>query len=127
MSETTTRIITPGGAEPEAKPQRPVLNSISRRGQELPIYRVDLTPGAEKVSGVDQEAGQRFANEIHYVNHFARKLADTLAMQRLDLAVVEDRDSQTSFFRNGSQVKWQGVVAAHRLPIHEVRTAISHH
>ena len=126
MSEPT-RIISPSGADAENRFPKPAPLTVRGRGQELPIYRADLTPGAEKVNGIDSEVGQRFASEIHFVNYYARKLADTLAMQRLDMAIVEDRDSQTSFFRNGSEVKWQGIVAAHRLPIHEVRTAISQH
>ena len=54
-----------------------------------------------------------------------RKLADTLAMQRLELAVVEDRDFQTGFSYSNADGRWHGFIASHRLSLADARSELS--
>jgi hypothetical protein len=97
----------------------------SRHRSDLQFFRADLTPGREGVAGPDPEAGQRFASEIHYANFYARKLGDTLAMERLEMAVVEDRDFQTGFAFSPTDGRWHGFIASHRLSLEDARTELS--
>ncbi len=103
----------------------PRSSLTARHGNDLQFFRADLTPGKEGVAGPDPEAGQRFVSEIHFANFYARKIADILAMQRLEIGVVEDRDFQTGFtFSNGDQ-RWHGFISSHRLSYDDARTELS--
>lgn len=97
----------------------------SRHGHDLQVFRADLTPGREGVAGPDPEAGQRFVSEIHFANFYARKIADILAMQRLEIGVVEDRDFQTGFTYSHGDQRWHGFISSHRLPYDDARTELS--
>lgn len=112
MSDST-RMIAPD-------PRRP-----SRPNADLHFYRADLTPGQEGVAGADPETGNRFINEIHYATYFARRLSDTLAMSKLEIGVIEDRDAQTAFTFSPTDSRWHGFVTTHRLSLDEARTALS--
>lgn len=118
MSEATRMIPDPRSTSPRSVP-------LTRNGSDIQFFRADLTPGREGVAGPDPEAGQRFASEIHYANFYARKLADTLAMQKLELAVVEDRDFQTGFTYSNADGRWHGFIASHRLSLEDARTELS--
>ena len=113
MSETTRML--------SSEPRSPLQKSK----RDLQFYRADLTPGREGVAGADPETGNRFINEIHFANYFARKLADTLAMQSLDLAVVEDRDSQTAFSYSRQDNRWHGFITSQRLSLDEIRASLT--
>lgn len=119
MSEAT-RVIPDSRAS-----SNPRTIPIVRHGSDIQYYRADLTPGKEGVAGPDPETGQRFASEVHFANFYARKLADTLAMQRLELAVIEDRDFQTGFTYSAADGRWHGFVASHRLSLEDSRTELS--
>lgn len=103
----------------------PRLPLPSRHANDLQFFRANLTPGSEGVAGPDPEAGQRFVSEIHFANFFARKVADILAMQRLEIGVVEDRDFQTAFAFSPSDQRWHGFISSHRLSYQDVRTELS--
>ena len=98
---------------------------ITRNARDLQFYRADLTPGREGVAGVDPQVGSRFVSEIHFANYFARKLADTLAMQQLEVGVVEDRDSQTAFTYSAVDSRWHGFITSQRLSLDEIRSALA--
>lgn len=119
MMSDVTRIIS------DSRSSTPRTVPLGRNGSDIQFFRADLTPGREGVAGADPEAGQRFASEIHYANFYARKLADTLAMQRLELAVVEDRDFQTGFSYSNADGRWHGFIASHRLSLADARSELS--
>ncbi len=60
------------------------------------LIKMESSQGRETLTGGDTESAQRFAGEVKYVGYFAEKLAETLGMRRLEIAIVEDRDGQTS-------------------------------
>lgn len=109
-----------------SSPQTTQRSSLaSRSGSDIMFFRANLTPGQEGVAGPDPEAGQRFVSEIHFANFYARKLADVLAMQRLDMGVVEDRDFQTGFTFSTTDGRWHGFTSSHRLSYEDARTELS--
>ncbi len=99
---------------------RPAL----RAGPGVQFFRADLTPGREGVAGPDPEAGMRFASEIQYASFYARRLANTMAMQNLELAMVEDGDSQTGFAFSKSDARWHGFITSRRIPLEDVRSEL---
>lgn len=114
MTAESTRFLSP---EPKtAMPRRPRFDAQ--------FFRADLTPGHEGVAGADPEAGQRFVSEIHYSNFFSRKLAEILAMQKLEFALVEDRDSQTAFAWSPTDQRWHGFIASSRVGFDEARNEL---
>ncbi len=110
-----TRIISPDLRAGSAPRNRP----------DAQYFRADLTPGREGVAGSDPEAGQRFISEIHYLNYFSRKLADILVMQKMEFALIEDRDSQTAFTWSSVDQRWHGFIASSRLGFDEARAELS--
>jgi hypothetical protein len=103
----------------------PRSSLVSRHGSDLQLFRADLTPGREGVAGADPEAGQRFISEIHFANFYARKLADVMAMQRLEIGIVEDRDFQTGFTFSTTDQRWHGFISSHRISYDDARTELS--
>ncbi len=95
--------------------------STSRSGGGIQFYRADLTPGREGVAGPDPEAGQRFASEIQYASFYAKRLANTMAMQSLELVMVEDGDFQTGFAFSRTDDRWHGFIASSRISLEAAR------
>lgn len=85
------------------------------------LIKMESLQGRETLSGGDAESAQRFAGEVRYVSYFTDKLAETLGMRRLELAIIEDRDGQTSISSSQQPGNWHGAVSSHRRSIKQVR------
>lgn len=88
------------------------------------LIKMESHQGRETLSGGDAESAQRFAGEVKYVGYFTNKLAETLGMRRLEVAIVEDRDGQTSICA-AQHGNWHGAVSSHRRSIKQVREALA--
>jgi hypothetical protein len=88
------------------------------------LIKMESHQGRETLSGGDAESAQRFAGEVKYVGYFTDKLAETLGMRRLEVAIVEDRDGQTAI-SSTQPGKWHGSVSSHRRSIKQVREALA--
>ena len=89
------------------------------------LITMELSEGRESVSGGDAESSQRFAGEVKYVGYYAAKLASTLGMRSLELAIVEDREGQTAISAGRQDGNWHGVVSSNRRSIKQVRESLS--
>ena len=89
------------------------------------LIKMESAQGRETLSGGDAESAQRFAGEVKYVGYFTDKLAETLGMRRLEVAIVEDRDGQTSISAAQQPGNWHGSVSSHRRSIKQVREALA--
>jgi hypothetical protein len=110
---------------------------ISSRGtaaQPANIVRMEPGPGLitmetghgrESVAGGDAESAQRFAGEVKYIGYYADKLAATLGMHRLEVAIVEDREGQTVINAGQQAGNWHGMVSGHRRSIKVVRESLT--
>jgi len=119
MSDSTRFIVS---ASPHTTPRN---SRPTRHGNDLQFFRADLTPGREGVAGPDPEAGQRFVSEVHYASFYAHKIADILAMKRMEIGVVEDRDFQTGFAFSNADERWHGFISSHRLSFEDARTELT--
>lgn len=61
-----------------------------------PLFQV--TDGSQVRGTGTTDEQQRFLNEVRYVDHFGKLIGNCLGMRSMELAVVEDADSQTAFF-----------------------------
>ncbi len=90
----------------------------SQRG---PLFQV--TSGTNVRGTGDADEQQRFLNEVRYVDHFSKLIGTCLGMRSVELAVVEDAESQTAFYyapaaEGGSSVN--GFVSGTRRPLGQV-------
>ena len=117
-----TRIIpistgrTNAGAQP---------SNIVRMEPDPGLIKMESFQGRESVSGGDAESAQRFAGEVKYVGYFAEKLAETLGMRSLEMAIVEDREGQTVISAGQQPGSWHGVVSGNRRSIKQVRESLA--
>ena len=117
-----TRIIpisstrTPAGAQP---------SNIVRMEPDPGLIKMESSQGRETLSGGDTESAQRFAGEVKYVGYFSEKLAETLGMRRLEIAIVEDRDGQTSISTGEQAGHWHGMISSNRRSIKQVRESLA--
>jgi len=116
----STRIIPLSGTRQPAGAQSP---SVGRTDPNL--ITMESAEGRESVSGGDPESSQRFAGEVKYVGYYAAKLAATLGMRGLELAIVEDREGQTAISAGRQEGSWHGVVSSNRRSIKQVRESLS--
>jgi hypothetical protein len=113
----------------------PVSTSRSTAGaQPSTVIRMEPTPGLikmessqgrETLSGGDTESSQRFAGEVKYVGYFAEKLADTLGMRRMEVAILEDREGQTAIGTGQQSGTWHGLISSNRRSIKQVRESLA--
>lgn len=89
------------------------------------LIKMESAQGRESVSGGDAESSQRFAGEVKYVGYYAAKLAETLGMRRLEMAIVEDREGQTSISAGQQAGNWHGAVSSNRRSIKQVRESLA--
>lgn len=117
-----TRIIpistvrTPAGTQP---------SNIVRMEPDPGLIKMESFQGRESLTGGDAESSQRFAGEVKYVGYFADKLAETLGMRSLEMAIVEDREGQTSISAGQQPGNWHGVVSSNRRSIKQVRESLA--
>jgi hypothetical protein len=120
--ELPTRIIplssnrTATGAQP---------SNIIRMEPDPGLIKMETVQGRESVSGGDAESAQRFAGEVKYVGYYADKLAETLGMRRLEMAIVEDRDGQTAISAGQQDGNWHGSVSGNQRSIKQVRESLA--
>ncbi len=88
------------------------------------LIKVETARGRESVSGSDSESAQRFAGEVKYIGYFADKLAETLGMRRLEMAIVEDREGQTTIGAGQQSGSWHGAISSNRRSIKQVRDSL---
>lgn len=113
-----TRIIPISGARSSPSTQP---SNIVRMEPDPGLIKMETENGRESVSGGDSESAQRFMGEVKYVGYFAEKLAETLGMRRLELAIVEDREGQTWLSSGQQDGHWHGSVSGSRRSIKQVR------
>lgn len=100
-------------------------SNIVRMEPDPALIKMEISQGRESVSGGDAESSQRFAGEVKYVGYFADKLAETLGMRSLELAIVEDREGQTAISAGQQSGNWHGVVTSNRRSIKQVRESLA--
>lgn len=118
----STRIIPISSARQNAGAQP---SNIVRMDPDPGLIKMESAQGRESVSGGDAESSQRFAGEVKYVGYFAAKLAETLGMRRLEMAIVEDREGQTSISAGQQAGNWHGAVSSNRRSIKQVRESLA--
>ena len=89
------------------------------------LIKMESVQGRETISGGDAESAQRFAGEVKYVSYYTDRLAETLGMRRLEMAIVEDREGQTSISAAQQPGSWHGAVSSHRRSIKHVRESLA--
>lgn len=89
------------------------------------LIKMESMQGRESISGGDPESAQRFAGEVKYVSYYTDTLAETLGMRRLEVAIVEDREGQTSISAAQQPGSWHGAVSSHRRSIKHVRESLA--
>ena len=99
---------------------RIIPNSTARKDSDPAPIRLERHQGRESVSGADPEAAQRFAGEVNYVSYYAARLAETLGMRRLELAILEDRDGQAAMGASQQAGNWHGAISSSRRSIKQV-------
>lgn len=99
-------------------------SNIVRMEPDPGLIKVETVNGRESVSGGDSESAQRFAGEVKYIGYFADKLAATLGMRRLEMAIVEDREGQTSLGAGRQAGNWHGAISSNRRSIKQVRESL---
>ncbi|MHB1081665.1 MAG: hypothetical protein ACYC67_19910 [Prosthecobacter sp.] len=117
-----TRIIPISSARHAAGAQP---SNIVRMEPDPGLIKMESFQGRETLSGGDTESAQRFAGEVKYVGYFADKLAETLGMRRLEIAIVEDRDGQTSISTGEKTGSWHGMISSNRRSIKQVRESLA--
>lgn len=117
-----TRIIPISSARTIASAQP---SNIVRMEPDPGLIKMESSQGRETLSGGDTESAQRFAGEVKYVGYFAEKLADTLGMRRLEIAIVEDRDGQTAISAGEQAGNWHGMISNNRRSIKQVRDTLA--
>lgn len=117
-----TRIIPISSARSSAGTQP---SNIVRMEPDPGLIKMESFQGRESVSGGDAESAQRFAGEVKYVGYFADKLAETLGMRSLEMAIVEDREGQTAISAGQQPGNWHGVVSSNRRSIKQVRESLA--
>lgn len=117
-----TRIIplstvrNPAGTQP---------GNIIRMEPDPGLIKMETAQGRETVSGGDEDSAQRFAGEVKFVGYYADKLAETLGMRRLEVAIVEDREGQTAISAGQQAGNWHGTVSGSRRSIKQVRESLA--
>ena len=114
-----TRIIPISSARTTASAQP---SNIVRMEPDPGLIKMESFQGRESLSGGDAESAQRFAGEVKY---FADKLAETLGMRSLEIAIVEDREGQTAISAGHQPGNWHGVVSSNRRSIKQVRESLA--
>lgn len=117
-----TRIIPISSARTSAGAQP---SNIVRMEPDPGLIKMETAQGRESLSGGDSDSSPRFAGEVKYVGYFADKLADTLGMRQLEVAIVEDREGQTSISSGQQAGNWHGMVSSSRRSIKQVRDALA--
>ncbi|MDI1311425.1 hypothetical protein [Prosthecobacter sp.] len=117
-----TRIIPISPARNSAGTQP---SNIVRMEPDPGLIKMESYQGRESLSGGDAESAQRFAGEVKYVGYFAVKLAETLGMRTLEMAIVEDRQGQTAISAGQQPGNWHGVVSSNRRSIKQVRESLA--
>jgi hypothetical protein len=64
--------------------------------QRVPLFQVTADQGVRGTGNPDEQ--QRFLGEVKFVDYFAQLIGTNLGMQSLELAVVEDSQSQTAIY-----------------------------
>lgn len=118
-----TRIIPISSARHGSAGAQP--SNIVRMEPEPGFIKMETSQGREYVSGGDSESSQRFAGEVKYVGYYANKLADTLGMRRLEMAIIEDREGQTAICAGQQAGNWHGVISSNRRSIKQVRESLT--
>mgnify|MGYP001500548531 CR=1 FL=1 len=96
-------------------------SNIVRMAPDPGLIKMESAQGRESVSGGDAESAQRFAGEVKYVGYYAARLAETLGMRRLEVAIVEDREGQTAISAGLHGDSWHGAVSSNRRSIKQAR------
>jgi len=122
MMMESTRIIPISSARTSSSGQP---TNIVRMEPDPGLIKVESSQGREFLSGGDAESSQRFAGEVKYVGYFADKLAETLGMHRLEVAIVEDREGQTAISAGQQAGNWHGVISGNRRSIKQVRESLA--
>jgi hypothetical protein len=117
-----TRIIPISSARTTASAQP---SNIVRMEPDPGLIKMESSQGREILTGGDTESAQRFAGEVKYVSYFAEKLAETLGMRRLEIAIVEDREGQTSISTGEKDGNWHGMISSNRRSIKQVRESMA--
>lgn len=100
-------------------------SNIVRMEPDPGFIKMESSQGRETLSGGDTESTQRFAGEVKYMGYFAEKLAETLGMRRWEIAIVEDRDGQTSIGTGEKSGNWHGMISSNRRSIKQVRESLA--
>lgn len=100
-------------------------SNIIRMEPDPGLIKMESAQGRASVSGGDAESAQRFAGEVKFVGYYAEKLAETLGMRRLEMAIVEDRDGQTAISAGQQAGNWHGTVSSNRRSIKQVRESLT--
>ena len=94
--------------------------STPRKDSDPAPIKLERLRGRETVSGGDPEVAQRFAGEVNYVSYYAARLAETLGMRRLEVAILEDREGQVSMAAGQQEGSWHGAISNSRRSIKQV-------
>jgi len=110
----STRIIPISGA----RTTQPA--NIIRMEPDPGLIKLERQNGRESLSGGDPESAQRFAGEVNYVSYYAARLAETLGMRRLQVAILEDREGQAVMCAEQQDDNWHGTISSSRRSIKQV-------
>lgn len=102
------------------EPTRIIPITNPRSAPTADFIRLEKVNGREHLSGGDAENGPRFAGEVHYIQYYADRLAETLGMRRLEACILEDRDGQTSIAATAQVGSWIGSIQSTRRSIKQV-------
>ena len=117
-----TRIIPISSARQSAGAQP---SNIVRMEPDPGLIKMETAQGRENISGGDSESSQRFAGEVKYIGYFADKLAETLGMRCLEMAIIEDREGQTAINAGQHPGNWHGAISSNRRSIKQVRESLT--
>ncbi len=84
------------------------------------LIRLEIVNGRDQLSGGDAENAPRFAGEVHYIQYYADRLAETLGMRRLEACILEDREGQTAIAATAQASSWIGSIQPTRRSIKQV-------
>lgn len=68
----------------------------SIESQRVPLFQVTADQGVRGTGNPDEQ--QRFLGEVRFIDYFAQLIGTSLGMQSMELAIVEDAQSQTAIY-----------------------------